>query len=65
MGGVSESDWPVESEREFTDGDVVCPCGEKFHLFWNGGELDRHQCRCGRFYRTEHRSVHLVVRRAQ
>jgi hypothetical protein len=59
---MDNHEWPVESEREFSEGGVTCPCGQKFHLYWNGGELDSHECVCGRFYATEHRSTVLVVR---
>ena len=39
----------------------VCECGERFHLYWNGGELDEQRCKCGRFYYGEHRDVVLVM----
>jgi len=50
----------MATERSFTDGDVTCVCGETFHLWWNGGELDSHRCTCGRYYFTEHRDTVLV-----
>lgn len=53
----------ILSEREFAVGDVTCECGRGFYLWWNGGELDEHQCECGLFYRTEHRSTVLTIRR--
>jgi hypothetical protein len=44
-------------------GDVTCPqCGETFHLFFNGGELDWHTCRCGRSWETRHTKIQLVYR---
>lgn len=61
---IGSRDWPVESERPFSDGDVTCPCGQTLHLYWNGGELDARLCDCGRYYATEHRETVLVVRRA-
>lgn len=51
----------ITRTEHFTDGDVTCPCGRTFHLWWNGGELDEELCACGRYYRTEHVRVDLVV----
>ena len=51
----------MSTERPFSDGDVTCACGKTFTMFWNGGELDRHHCDCGRLYFTEHRGVVLVT----
>lgn len=61
---TDSDEWPVASTREFSAGDVTCQCGRSFQLYWNGGELDRHLCACGLFYRTEHREVELVVRQS-
>lgn len=41
--------------------EVVCDCGLSFTLFWNGGELDGHRCKCGRNWRLEHVAVDLVM----
>jgi hypothetical protein len=49
------------NEVEFWEGDVTCECGVKFHLYWNGGELDQYDCKCGRKHYTEARSVVLVT----
>jgi len=45
----------------FDSGEVICKCGAKFNLYFNGGELDSYQCICGLFYKTESRRVDLVV----
>ena len=49
--------------REFIypDDPVVCVCGERFRLYWNGGELDNFTCKCGRVYYGEHRDTVMVV----
>jgi hypothetical protein len=49
------------TETEYPENDVACPCGKTFHLFWNGGELDRHDCSCGRKYYGEHRVTVMVT----
>jgi hypothetical protein len=44
---------------------VECACGLTFTMWWNGGELDRHRCACGRVYEGEHRQTVMVVRQPQ
>jgi hypothetical protein len=51
----------IERVEDFEEGDITCDCGEKFTLYFNGGELDQHKCRCGRFYKTVIQRVDLVV----
>lgn len=51
----------VKRIKNFESGDIVCPCGEKFTLWFNGGELDQHECKCGLIYKTEAQSIDLVV----
>lgn len=51
----------MATEREFEEGAVDCSCGESFTLYWNGGECDQHDCKCGRRYYTEHRKTVLVT----
>lgn len=51
----------VNEIRGFESGDYKCECGEVVHLYWNGGELDEKECKCGKFYRTEHQEVNLVI----
>ena len=51
----------IKRISNFTSGEVVCECGEKFYLWFNGGELDMHTCKCGLIYKTEHRQIDLVV----
>jgi hypothetical protein len=51
----------IKRVKGFEEGDSKCiKCGKMFHLFWNGGELDRHFC-CGLEYRTEHQEIDLVI----
>ena len=40
--------------------EVVCPCGGQVKLWYNGGELDQRDCRCGRVYSLE--SVGTILR---
>jgi hypothetical protein len=48
-------------EVEYPDVDVTCVCGEKFKMWWNGGELDQHDCKCGRKYYGEHKETVMVI----
>lgn len=54
---ATERVWPDDGTSWF---DVVCPCGERFSLHWNGGELDQVDCKCGRKYYGEHRLTVVV-----
>ena len=47
--------------KDFDNHYYVCECGEEFDLWWNNGELDEHQCSCGKFYYTEHQTIDLVI----
>lgn len=47
--------------KGFEAGNFQCECGENIYLYWNGGELDSEECKCGKFYRTEHQEVDLVI----
>lgn len=52
----------MASEQEFpADEHVTCKCGKRFSLYWNGGELDQHDCDCGRKYYGEHRVTVMVT----
>jgi hypothetical protein len=58
-------DLAIESEVQVAcDGDtmVTCKCGREFWLYFNGGEMDRRECACGRVYETEIRSVCLITK---
>lgn len=52
----------IRRQENWTSGELTCErCGEKFWLHENGGELDRHECKCGRIWRQEHTQTDLVV----
>ena len=51
----------VKRIEDFESGEYVCSCGEEFTLYFNGGELDQHVCKCGLIYRTECQRIDLVV----
>jgi len=51
----------IKRIENFESGEVVCQCGEKFTLFFNGGELDEFQCKCGLLYKTEYQRIDLVI----
>jgi len=58
---------PPEQGRVFDDHGAytysgVCDCGRTFDLFWNGGELDEHDCACGRTYWGEHALTVVMVK---
>lgn len=54
----------IKRVPNFESGEVICECGEKFTLWFNGGELDEHKCKCGLLYRTECQQIDLVVYKA-
>jgi hypothetical protein len=50
------SDYP-----DYAEGPITCACGKKFSMHWNGGELDQHDCSCGRKYYGEHVKTVMVM----
>ncbi len=51
----------IQRIEGFESGDFQCiKCGGTFHLYFNGGELDRHEC-CEILYKTEYVRVDLVI----
>ncbi|MCJ2530773.1 MAG: hypothetical protein LN413_00430 [Candidatus Thermoplasmatota archaeon] len=60
MRGVAK-DRIVKQIPNLEQGDVKClRCGRTFHLYFNGGELDREDC-CGLTYETMHQQIDLVI----
>ena len=51
----------IKRVNGFDAGSYKCECGEDLYLYWNGGELDEEECKCGKFYRTEHQEAALVI----
>lgn len=45
----------------FYDGKVQCPCGKEPYLHFNGGELDRTECNCGRVYLSDAPLIQIWV----
>lgn len=51
----------IKRVKNFDSGEVKCECGCVFDLYYNGGELDYHKCKCGLVYQTESFRYDLVV----
>lgn len=51
---MTDSEKVTVVQEGWGSGNVTCDrCGEKFHLYFNGGELDGHTCSCGRRWYQE------------
>lgn len=48
--------------KDFQSGRYVCECGLEVHLWFNGGELDRVECKCGREYATHATGYYLEIK---
>lgn len=49
--------WPGEQSSFH----IVCECGRMVTLYYNGGELDREACSCGRVYEAFHLGTAVEV----
>lgn len=51
----SEALWqPLDEFNHAPNAIFYCVCGMPVQLYFNGGELDQDDCKCGRTYRARH-----------